>query len=210
MKKYYVLTVLIITGLSLFIVSKVKSNSGELLIDGNMRVSVHTSYAEVPVDEQIEKADVIVAGTVTDISKTQWNQDSGEYWEEVVTHEGVEQPRVAVAYYTINVSTEQPLIAEESLSNNVEVTIVGMSPLNEREAKFPIAVGNKVVILATQSEMAWRDGQRSILKFLSAPEASLFQQGEDGLYRINLDKQGVTFEELVSKIADVRPDAIQR
>lgn len=209
MKKYFILTILIVIGLSLFVVSKVGSNLGELSIDNNMRANVHTSYAEVPIDEQIEKADVIVAGTVVDVSPTKWNQDSGEYWEELGGDEEVEQPHVAVAYYTIIVATEQPIIANEGLSSTVEVTVVGISPLDEKDAEFSIDIGDNVVILASEAKLAWRNGERSVLKFLSAPEASLYQQGEDGLYRIGFSTEGVTFEELVARIATIRPDDIQ-
>ena len=48
------------------------------------QVEQYFSYASVPIDLQIEEADIIFAGTITAVSGTHWNQDSGEYWEQWV------------------------------------------------------------------------------------------------------------------------------
>lgn len=189
---------------------KVAHNSTGLSIGGNMRVNVHTSYAEVPIDEQIEKADVIVAGTIESISGTRWNQDSGEYWEETDKREDREHPHLAVAFYTMEISVDRPIVTDRDLADRVEITVVGTSPLDDKRAEFPVEVGDKVVIFAKRSELAWRDGRRQILMFLSAPESSLFWQGEDGLYRMSYEgKSGVSFEELISRIVQKRRDVIK-
>jgi hypothetical protein len=201
MKKYYIGAGLaVIFGLTALFLAKIMQHNLSI-------TSTDFAYAFFSPEEQIELADVIIKGTIKEISQTQWNQDSGEYWEEVVKGDDFEYIQTALPFYTISIKTENTLLADQEMGEEVAITVVGTSPLDNGEGDF--SIGDRVVVLAVHSELAWRDGERSILKFLSAPEASLYEQGEDGLYRINHDKKGVSFEDLIAQIAQKRPDIIQ-
>lgn len=174
------------------------------------------SYADVAIDEQIEQANIIFAGTVTNISKTLWNQDSGEYWEEVVKDEGGETLHVALPYYTIELVVDQPIVNTQK-GETLVVTVIGTSPLEEQQAssKYSLQVGSEVVIFLRRSEMAWRDGKRPILQLMSAPEKSCFLRGDDGLYQTAHQNEGMTsLDKLMARIerrraAQERPVVIQ-
>lgn len=216
MKKYLVLTVLTVVVLTLFAaVSRARSNTGELSIGNNMRMSVHTSYAEVPIDEQIEVADVIFAGTVTEISKTRWNQDSGEYWEDVVYDEIGNTRYVGLPIYTIELHVTRPIVGDISQNDNLVITVVGHSPLEDSfesvNSNYSLQVGDKVVMFARNSELAWRNGTKPILQLMSAPEQSYFLQDEQNLYRTaqldinNQPGKAVSLNDLIERIAQKRP-----
>ena len=169
------------------------------------------SYADVAIDEQIEQADIMFAGTVTNISKTLWNQDSGEYWEEVVKDEGGETLHIALPYYTIELMVDQPIINAQE-GETLVVTVVGTNPLEEQRAdsKYSLRVGSKVVMFIRRSEMAWRDGKQPILQLMSAPEKSCFLCGNDGLYRTaHVNEKEVSLGELIARIAQKRPVVAQ-
>lgn len=155
-----------------------------VVTDGDERLAnFKASYADVPIDEQIEQADIIFAGTVTNISKTLWNQDSGEYWEEEI--EGITHR--ALPYYTIELKVSRPIFNAQE-GETVVVTQVGISPLEKQVqgTEYGIAglqVGSKVVIFVRHAEMGWRDGKKPILGLMSGPTRSYFLRGDDGLYR---------------------------
>lgn len=201
MKKYYIsfgIFTICLLGI-LFLKYQTVTNQG-VMINDEMRVSVHTTFAEVPVNEQIKKSDVIVSGTIVDISTTQWNQDSGEYWEE--THKGVF--RNATAYHTITILNERSLVNEKRLEKEIVLTIAAASPLDFESHETAFSVGDKVVFIARRSQMEWRNGKRPILMLLSSPEASIYKQDSDGLYSIEGSDGELSFDELSSKISSLR------
>ncbi|NIT59522.1 MAG: hypothetical protein GWN00_25880 [Aliifodinibius sp.] len=172
---------------------------------------VMTSYAEVSIDEQIKLADVIVAGTITSISKTRWNQDSGEYWEEVVKDEIEETIHTALPYYTIEILVNKPILNAKS-GEKLVATVIGMSPLEEQNRNsHRLQVNKEAVVFMRHSEMAWRDGTRPILQLMSTPEKSAFFRGENDLYETaHVDEVAVPLDALITRIAQKRPEDIQR
>ena len=47
-----------------------------------IKVVVEASYGGVTDEEMYKNSAAIFIGTVTNVSPMQWNQDSGEYWED--------------------------------------------------------------------------------------------------------------------------------
>jgi hypothetical protein len=173
-------------------------------------VTFETSYAQVPIEQQIDQADVILIGVIADISATQWNQDSNEYWEEVVkgtdpeNGDPIEYIDSALPFYTIKLTVKSSIVSDEKPGENVEVTVVGVSPIGDSE--YPIRVGDETVVFAKRSQLEWREGKRPILMFMGSPETSQFWLGEDGLYHTqNQKEEPITLEQLVSRIEKRRP-----
>jgi len=175
---------------------------------------VYGSYADVPIDEQIRAANIIFAGTVTDISKTRWNQDSGEYWEEVVKSDVGETIRTASQYYTIKLIVDRAIVDAKE-GQELTVTVAGSSPMDpaysvDESSEYKLSIGAQVVMFVRHSELAWRNGVHPILQLMSAPDRSYFIRGKDGLYRTaQLDMQGgrekpVSLDELVVRIDQIR------
>lgn len=174
---------------------------------GTEQLSIETSYADVAINEQIEQADIIFAGRITGISETLWNQDSGEYWEEIVKDEVEETLHTALPYYTIEFAVVQPIINVQK-GETLVVTVIGTSPLEKQQAEdseYSLRVGSEVVMFVRHSEMAWRDGQRPILQLMSAPEKSCFVRGNDGLYQTaHQGERRLSLEELIIRIEQER------
>ncbi|MDI7275859.1 MAG: hypothetical protein QME94_07760 [Anaerolineae bacterium] len=172
------------------------------------------TYASVPIDVQIEEADVIFAGTVTGISQTRWNQDSGEYWEERVQDGGGDTLRTALPYYTIELLVERCLAGDAQVGEKLVVTQVGTSPRDEASDRAGsserLRAGDQVVMFVRRSEMAWRDGTRPILGLFTVPEHSCFVLRDDGLYETpqltgngEMEKS-VPLDDLIARIRKLR------
>lgn len=177
------------------------------------------SYANVSIDEQIEVADVIFVGAVIHISETHWNQDSGEYWEEVVYDEIGDTRYVGLPIYTIELLVKQPIVGNMQQNDSLIITVVGASPLEDNhesvDNEYVLQDGDNVVMFARNSELAWREGTKPILQLMSAPEQSYFLQGDDGLYRTaqlnarNQPEKAVSLDDLLTRIAQKRPTIVQ-
>lgn len=139
------------------------------------------------------------------ISETRWNQDSGEYWEEIVKDE--ETLHTALPYYTMEFAVVQPIINVQR-GETLVVTVIGTSPLEKQHAEdseYGLRVGSEVVMFVRHSEMAWRDGKRPILQLMSAPEKSCFVRGNDGLYQTaHQGERRLSLEELIIRIEQER------
>jgi len=184
-----------------------ESTANFIDIGNGERIAFHASYADVSIDEQIKEADIIFAGKITDISVTQWNQDNGKYWEEVVVDEIGETVYTATPFFTIKLLMDQPVFPDTKLNDSVVITVVGISPLEKisEDVENTLQVGNEVVIFARQSELTWREGSRPILQLMSEPQKSFFLLGDDGLYRTEqIEEKAVSLDELVERIAQKR------
>lgn len=105
----------------------VESTARFIEIGNGERISFHASYADVSIDEQIKEANIIFAGKITDISATQWNQDNGKYWEEVVVDEIGETVYTATPFFTIKLLMDQPVFPDTKLNDSVVITVVGIT-----------------------------------------------------------------------------------
>ena len=91
-----------------------------------MRVATEFSYALEPRDEMIKMANAIFADRVTNISPTQWNQDSGVYWElTTVEGPGLETTHTALPVFTIEMTVDKVWVDEVGLGETAVFTQVG-------------------------------------------------------------------------------------
>jgi hypothetical protein len=184
-------------------------------------VEIGFSYTGASFEDRIERSNLIFAGTVMNMSPTQWNQDSGEYWEEEV--DGTVY--TALPFYTVEVSVDKLTVADSSIgkSRGVILTILGANPLTSKEdavtkrgpvfnslnADVPdLQVGDEIIVFARKTELAWRDGKRPIWQLIGLPTESYLLKGDDGLYRFqNSPTKGegvLSLETLMAQIAQKR------
>ncbi len=137
-------------------------------------IRVEASYALFPREEMIKTADAIFAGRVLDISPTQFNQDSGEYWEATtVEGPGLETTHTALPVFTIELTVEQVLVDDVGLGETAVLTQIGYKPIDvtdpvlnpgdtiqiEGMSDWRLQIGDEIIAFVTQSEIAWWDGQ---------------------------------------------------
>ncbi len=162
------------------------------------QIGFHATYAAMSLDERLAQADVIVAGKIVEISDTRWNQDSGAYWQEV-DEEG-EQVRQALPLYTVTIAVRETLAG--TLSDSfLTVTILGVSPRSAGHDDHAPAIGDEVVLMASQTQLAWRDGNRTVWYPLGYPAESYLVQANDGLYYLPDTPAGFTTAALAEQIA---------
>lgn len=191
--------------------------------NGGVRVAFEASYEALSLDDRIRRADAIFVGTVKAISVTSWNQDSGEYWEENVVHQnGLETTYPATPVYQLDLAITKSIVDRIGLDDSTTLTIIGVSPMEQQVTvqtieygqvsyfsphSTTLQVGEEVVVFATWNEnLAWRDGVRSVLYPLGAPDESYLTLGADGLYHsANPAEEPLSLEALVARIAQQRP-----
>lgn len=148
-------------------------------------VDIEFSYIELTLDEMIEQADMIFVGKVTNITSTSWNQDSGEYWEEVFEEEnGLETIHSALPVHQVELSVIQPLVNEDKFDKKVTLTLLGKSPIDneitvrnsvslKNDADYKLQIGDEVIIFATQTHVPWRDANKPI-EFVNESDGSSY------------------------------------
>jgi len=160
--------------------------------------SVDASYAYLSFEDLIGTADGVVIGRVQEIGTTQWNQESGEYWEYTLKEGGFDTTIVAQPYYEIILSVESELVALSNSEGTKQLTVVipTLSPIDGGES-IGIRVGSEVMTFVVQDEMPWFDGvvsfnkdtnaielgeTRPILTIATSPESSFLQKSDDGSF----------------------------
>jgi hypothetical protein len=159
------------------------------------RREVALSYQTMSFDEMARAADVVVAGRVTAVSPTRWNQDSGEWWERtIVDGYGLQTVDSALPYYEITVAADRLLVDGLGLASApdepVVFTVVGTSPLDVPAADgvtvqlggfgpgaVDAPVGGTVAVFARQTQLAWRDGTRRVLQPVGEPAGAIVRLG---------------------------------
>jgi hypothetical protein len=159
----------------------------------------HSTYEYVPFERMIKEADVIVAGKVVAISETRWNQDNGEYWEEIFKDGDYETIISALPYYEITVSVDQLLADSLGIKEDqLIITTIGMSPIDHQDQASSIhpKSGDEIVAFVRQGEIGWRSGpitynkeegsletgRKAALLLLGGPDNSHLLRDGNGLY----------------------------
>lgn len=139
-----------------------------------IRVITEFSYALEPRTEMIKSADAIFAGQIIDISPTQYNQDSGEYWEQTtVEGPGLETTHTALPIFTIELTVDTVWVDEVGLGETAVLTQVGYKPIDvidpvlsagetaqpEISSDWQLQIGDEIIAFVVQREIAWWDGQ---------------------------------------------------
>ena len=164
---------------------------------GDIPLDVDVTYQALTFDQMATQAGAILAGRVTRISPTRWNQDSGQYWEDVtVDAAGLETSNGALPYYEIELAVSESIVDALGLDAQVDkgqpvvLTVIGMNPDQDPDTAIGVAamtaadgearlhVGDSVVAFTQPTRMAWRTGTRPILAPMGAPEQGLRRIGE--------------------------------
>lgn len=101
------------------------------------------STSLTPIEKQIADADLIVLGTIAEISGTCYNQDGGEYYYN------------ALPYFEIRLTVEEYL--KQTITVNAPeliLTTVGYGVSASVES--PYAVGDQVLAFIVDRELAWK------------------------------------------------------
>lgn len=175
-------------------------------------------YWEIEMAEIVPEEEVVV--------------ENGEIPDELRTEGGVRLSTTlsALPLHQITFADVRPIVDSVGLDETVVLIALGNSPADAttRPADHTLQVGDEVIVFARQTEMQWWDGappqllegqqgsyyevgQREVLMFANAPDASYLRLGEDGLYHaqypsLEYDQGPASLDELVSKIAQLRPN----
>lgn len=157
-------------------------------------------YIFMSPNEMMEQADAIFMGTVSGISPTRWNQDSGEPYP----CEPLGDCPLELHY--IEVQITRPLVDTIGLGETITLTVLGASPLDVSEAEHDLQVGDQALFFVRQTEVGWRGGEtRPAIMFMTAPGSSYFKYGDDGLYHYTGPEPATyTLEELIAQIGSKR------
>lgn len=168
------------------------------LATGEEGIIVQFSYAEMSLPDRIEAADSVVHGTVTSISPTLWNQDSGLYWEETLFDGEGETTYTALPYYEVELSVIDLPISFRRVEKTIVVTVLGQSPVDSPFAESSVLPGDDIVLFARDGEIAWRGGRHSVFLPVGDPKTSFLRRDLDGLYRELGDTlaEGLSFEDI--------------
>jgi hypothetical protein len=159
-------------------------------------VETHASYEQLSREDILKQADAIVIGSITQISPTRFNQDSGELWEPTM------DDATPLALHYVDVKIDKVLTGKVDFEEKVEVVVLGNSPTESTShADHHLKSGDQVILFLNTTKLVWRDGTRSVWCFVGSPlQAALILQ-EDGLYHDGwLDKEPIALEELIAQI----------
>jgi hypothetical protein len=172
------------------------------------------SYEELTRDEMIAQADAIFIGDVVSISPAQWNQDSGEYWQNDYF--------TAIPFHQLEVAVVRPFVDRIGLGPEMTITVLGGSPSGSiQSGEFAIAnepehtlqVRHRALFFVVRRELAWRssvDNQqatRPIIHLMGAPSLSYLTAKSNGLYHSeDPAEQPLSLSDLTARILKVRPD----
>lgn len=163
----------------------------------NITVNIEAEHILLTREDMLEQADIIFVGKVTNISPTRWNQDSGQYWQEV-TEEGVAEKgeRLTTTHsawpiHEIELSIVQPIVDEIGIDEKVILTLIGKSPVDnisqtnngetiqiEGDSSHALQIGDEIIVFAVRTEIAWRDPNRPIKLVTNEDGVTYFDIGK--------------------------------
>lgn len=165
-------------------------------------------YVELRYDEMVSRADVIFVGRVSSISKTQWNQDSGEIWYDGPnTQPGPDESSPLQLHY-IDFDVVEPIIDTVGLGKTVRVMVLGTSPF-DGEADHDLKMGDQVIVFTRSTELTWREGKKPIIQLMGPPVNSYLKQEVGGSYSGRLWSQATSLDEMIRQIKDIRNTPVQ-
>lgn len=129
------------------------------------------SVSRTLLETQIAESDLIVLGTIADISGSCFNQESGEYFDN------------GLPYFEIRLNVEEFVQNKLGLeAQELVFTQVGYSLLDDT-VPSPYSVGDQVLLLVVDRELAWQnDGTKPILRPFDDFTSSLLIAQPDGTF----------------------------
>lgn len=170
----------------------------------SINIEVEFLYEKLSFSQRIRRSDAIFTGLITHVSETQWNQDSGEYWEDY-SADGTTL-YTALPVHFVELSLVESIDSKVQVGRNVRLTILGNSPVDSPKPEHKLQVGNEVIVFARQTEIVWRDGVRSVLELMSVPRESYLLRREDGRYAFSnpAAMSPLTLEDLTERVRGIR------
>ena len=160
-------------------------------------VEVIIDYIKIPYEQIIDNSDAIFVGRVLSISQTQWNQDSGEYWEG------------GLPVHFVELEVLQRVVDTIGLTQTVTLTELDYSPLDERvNSYYYLEPGHRALFYIVQEELAWRGGLRTALRLTSIPADSFVIVGDDR-YPARPTEEAARLSQLMADVAERRATLVQ-
>lgn len=134
-------------------------------------------------DQTLDLSDIVFIGKVTNVSKTSWNQDSGEFWLDTAPNSNVPAV-VSLQIHFVDLTVDRYLLDKVSYRDQktIQLAILGVSPADDG-AEYSLKTGDTILVFARKTEIAWREGERRpVITFLSSPDLSYFNQQSDGSF----------------------------
>ncbi|HQF69951.1 MAG TPA: hypothetical protein PLH39_01590 [Promineifilum sp.] len=174
--------------------------------DGETGIVLSSEYISLASDEMIDQADLVFQGQVTAISTTQFNQESGAYWDE------------GRPYHTITFQVLRPIVDTINVGQELTVTVWGNNPTEESvpveqngqeirifsNAEHDLQVGDTVIAFVERRELMWREGKHEALVLLGVPSESYYRLQAGDRYLGGPARESITVEELVDRVAEQR------
>lgn len=194
----------VILGISLNFISILTANGSNASVlsasgESSPPDMINSTYEYVPFETMVKDADAVVAGEVLTIGETRWNQDNGEYWEQIFQYDGYETIVSALPYYEITMSIDR-LIADSLgiKSNQLVITVIGTSPRDAEDLASSMHPkdGDEIVAFVRQGEIGWfrgeitydkengslETGRKATMLFMGGPDNSHLLRNQNGLY----------------------------
>jgi hypothetical protein len=141
---------------------------------------------------------------VTGISATVWNSDNGEAWKPNFPSNEADMNTVVpvpLQIHTISVEVAQVIKDQVGVGKNITITVPGNSPLDGEEwADHHLQVGERVVLLLDEGEIAWKSGLLKVIRLIGVPSHSYYKQAEDGRYYNEIDFMPMELDALIDFI----------
>lgn len=172
-------------------------------------------YWSLPLDVAFDAADVVVAGTVTEVSTPFWNSRDGQFFS------GTDSYTTAALYREVVLDVTRTLRGEAGPGSQVTFLISGAGPdlTVDGDTGPHITVGMEMVAPLNLAAYPFREGPVDVLQLLG-PNTAWLRAGVDGLYttdfsplidedfgedsvagRIN-DRGGVSLDDLAELVAE--------
>lgn len=182
-------------------------NLSEDISGGQIKVVQEASYGLVTRENMYKQAQIIFVGEVTNISPSQWNQESGEYWDD----EGSDSASFQI--HQIDMQVINSIVDTIGLGDRATITVLGNSPL-EGNAEHDLRVGDRAIIFAVQTELAWREGNRTVFEFVTVPALSHFVVEGNGNLRLRPPNEpstpiDISLDQLIQDISQIRGASVQ-
>jgi len=168
-----------------------------------VRQPIEFSYVSLSYEQMIDQSDLIIVGKVADISSTQWNQESGEPWEDGLSISSGPDNSTPLQIHYIDLEIERRILDMLDTPDRIKVTALGVSPW-EGDAAHGLKVGDEGVFFAKSTEIAWRDGKRSVIVLVGDPAQAYLRKLDGGYYRGTLAQTALTLDEVVKTISQRR------
>lgn len=109
---------------------------------------IEASYAELPLPLMMTEADLVFVGEILDIGPTRWNADHDRAWPG------------GLPFHEVRFAIRDTLVGAPA--KQVTLLVHGNNPADQRqqmEAETELLVGDRLLVFARQTRLAWNEDQ---------------------------------------------------